>query len=149
MKRTFDLGSPTLSQATAARLLRDHYEKHLANINPRYRARRDAIVAAMEEHFPDGVTFTRPEGGFQLWVTMPPGHSAVTVYLRALSVGVQISPGPAHDIDGRYPNGFRIGYSEVTRDEIERGIPRLASVLREVIEQGPDEPTATGIGLPL
>lgn len=149
MKRTLDLGSPTLSQATAAGLLRDAYPAHLPRVRARYLGRRDALVKAMETHFPDGVTFTRPEGGFQLWAQMPVGYSSVHVYLRALARGVQISPGPAHDIEGRYLNGFRLSYSQASRDDIERGIPILGDVLREVMAAGPHEPSASGLGFPL
>lgn len=149
MKRTLDLGSPTLSQATAAGLLRDAYPAHLVRVRKRYRERRDALVKAMEKHFPTEVEFTRPEGGFQLWAQMPSGYSSVHVYLRALARGVQISPGPAHDIEGKYLNGFRVSYSEASCDEIERGIPILGDVLREVMAAGPNEPGSQGLGFPL
>ena len=86
-KRYMDLGSPTIVQAIAAAFLRGGYAKHLDKMRTYYRARRDAAVKALEEFMPDGVTWTRPQGGFQMWVTMPRGMSSVQLYLLAIERG--------------------------------------------------------------
>ncbi len=147
LKRYFNLGSPPLTQALMARFLDDGgYARHLKRMRTQNKKRRDAAVAAMERHFPDGVSFTRPDGGFQLWVTMPVGYSSIGVYLRALERGVLIHPGPGHDIDGRYQNCFRIGYGVADVEQIERGIAILGAVLTETLAESPEAPNATGLG---
>ncbi len=146
IKKYMDLGSPTLTQAIMARFLRSGgYRDHLTKMRPFYRKRCKAALAALGSQMPDGVTFTRPQGGFQLWVQLPPGYSSVRIYLAALERGVAISPGPAHDMDGRYMNCFRIGYGQATPARITQGITTLAAVVRETFAQGPEEPTATGL----
>lgn len=150
IKRYMDLGASPLPQAVMARFLASGgYAAHLARMRGHYRERALATVAALERFMPDGVSFTKPEGGFQLWVRLPPGCSSVQLFLAALERGVVISPGPAHDIDGRYLNCFRVGYGHPTPEELTEAIGRLGELVRDVIIRGPQEPTATGLGVPL
>jgi 2-aminoadipate transaminase len=130
-KRYLDLGGPSLTQAVAAAFLADGYDAHLDRVRPYYRERADATIQALEREMPSGVTFTRPEGGFQMWVVLPDGASAIQLYLRALERGVAISPGPAHDIDGRYANCFRIGYGHATPAVLRDAVARLATIVKE------------------
>jgi 2-aminoadipate transaminase len=125
-KRAMDLGSPSLVQAVAAAFLEDGYAEHLEAVRARYRAGRDALVEAIEAEMPAGTAFTRPSGGFQLWVTPPAGVSSVDLYLRGLAHGVAIGPGPVHDVDGRFPESFRLGYGRATPHDIREGVKRLA-----------------------
>jgi DNA-binding transcriptional MocR family regulator len=146
-KRYMDLGSPSIVQAIAAAFLRGGYAKHLEKMRTYYRTRRDAAVKALEEFMPEGVTWTRPQGGFQLWVTMPRGMSSVQLFLLGIERGVSIFPGPAHDIDGRFLNSFRLGYGDGTADEIRTGIKRLAGAVESLLARGPEETTASGLGI--
>ena len=135
-KRTMDLGGPALMQAMAAAFLDDGWEQHVVALRATYRARRDAALAALEAHMPKGVTWTKPEGGFQLWVTLPGDLSAVSVFLQAIERGVEIQPGPAHDIDGRYGSSFRLGFAQATPDEIRVGVERIAAIVASLLSQG-------------
>ena len=135
-KRTMDLGGPSLMQAMAAAFLDDGFEQHLETVRGVYRARRDAALTALEKHMPPGVTWTRPQGGFQLWVTLPGDLSSVSVFLQAIERGVEIQPGPAHDIDGRYASCFRLGFAQATPDEIRTGVERLAAIVTALLSQG-------------
>jgi DNA-binding transcriptional MocR family regulator len=128
-KRHMDLGGPLLVQAIAAAFLREGYARHLEKMRAYYRARRDAALAALEEHMPEGTAWTRPEGGFQTWVTLPAGTSSIALFLRAVERGVAVVPGPAHDVDGRYVDALRLGYGHGTPDEIRTGVRRLAEAL--------------------
>src|SRR5205085_1179513 len=96
----------------------------------RYRERRDAAVAALESRLPPACSFTRPQGGFQLWVTLPPGVSSLETFLRAVQAGVAVGPGPAHDVDGRYAGALRLGYGREDPPRIREGIRRLGDVVR-------------------
>lgn len=144
-KRYMDLGGPALTQAIAAEFLRDGYDAHLAKMRTFYRARRDAVLKALSA-MPDGVTWTKPDGGFQMWITMPKGLSSIQLYLLALERGVAISPGPAHDIDGRFLNCFRIGYGHASPDELRDAVGRLAAAVKSLIKQGRVE-ASTGLGI--
>lgn len=149
IRRWMDLGGPPLMQAILACFLNHGYAEHLAWIRSHYRERCEVICQALEQHMPEGVVFTRPEGGFHLWVQMPVGFSSVQVYLRALERGVAIYPGSAHDIDGRYLHCFRLSYGCASPEEIQHGVAVVAQVVRDTLKRGPAEPTATGFGLPM
>jgi 2-aminoadipate transaminase len=142
-----DLGCPSLVQAIAAEFLKTGYSKHLERIRPYYRVRRDAALAALEELMPEGVRWTRPQGGFQLWVTMPTGASSIQLFLQGIERGVSIVPGPAHDVDGRYLNCFRLGYAHPTPEEIRTGIKRLQPIIAALLSRGANGavPTEPGI----
>ncbi len=144
-KRYMDLGGPALTQAVAAVFLRDGYEDHLVGMREYYRVRRDAVLKALPG-MPEGTTWTKPEGGSQMWVTLPRGLSSIRLYLLALERGVAISPGPAHDIDGRFVNCFRIGYGHLAPEELKDAVGRLAEAVKTLLRQGPVE-SATGLGI--
>lgn len=71
LKRYMDLGGSTVPQAIMADLLEQAYPKHLEAMRPYYRERRDAMIVALEKALPGEVQFTRPEGGFHLWLRVP------------------------------------------------------------------------------
>lgn len=144
-KRYMDLGGPALTQAVAAAFLRDGYDAHVGRMREHYRARRDAVLRALSA-MPEGVTWTKPEGGFQMWVTMPRGISSIQLYLLGLERGVAIMPGPAHDIDGRFLNCFRLVYGHQTPEQLKEAVGRLADAVHHLIRQGPVE-SSTGLGI--
>ena len=149
-KRYMDIGSASLTQAIAAAFIRAGYHKHLETIRAVYRERRDAALAALAEYMPEGVTWTKPQGGFQMWVTAQPrGISSIQLFLRAIDNGVAIGPGPAHDIDGRYLNSFRLGYGSASPAEIRSGIQRLGAIVRSLIDRATEQSSAGGLGVVL
>ena len=142
-KRTMDVATPPLVQAVAAAFLSDGYEAHLAEVRADYRARRDAVISALEASMPEGTTWTRPDGGFQLWVTLPEGVSALDLFLRGLAHGVAIGPGPAYDMDGRYTGSFRLGYAPGTLADLSEGVRRIARALEDLrLRRGADAASA-------
>ena len=146
-KRSLDLGGPSLVQAIAAAFLEDGYEDHVARVRALYRTRRDAALEALAAHMPEGVSWTRPQGGFQLWVTLPAGMSSLSLHRLALERGVAIQPGPAHDVDGRFASSFRLGYGRASPDEIRAAVERLAAAVRALAREGAR--AAPGPGVPV
>ncbi len=149
-KRFMDVGGPSLTQAIAAEFLRDGrdgYDHHLDTIRAIYHERRDAALAALKQYMPDGVSWTRPQGGFQLWVTLARPLSSIQLFLNGIEHGVSINPGPAHDIDGRYLNCFRLGYGHAAPDEIRTGVERLAEIVKKLLARGDEESGGLGITL--
>ena len=132
LKLAADTQSSTLNMHAVARFLeRFDIDAHVARVRAAYRAKRDVMLAAMEEHFPDGVTFTRPEGGLFTWVSFPEGFdSAAFMAERALpEARVAYVPGgtffPATDV----PNHARFCYSGVPEQQMVDGIRRLGALL--------------------
>jgi len=113
-----------LAQATVHEFItRGLFEPNLQRVNGLIKARRDAMLAALDKHF-SGATWTRPQGGYFVWVTLPVGTVAKDVIDRA--EGVTAVPGP--DFGGP-AHTMRLAYSFVSPDEIETGVERLAGAV--------------------
>jgi DNA-binding transcriptional MocR family regulator len=111
-----------LAQATVHEFItRGLFEPNLQRVNGLLKARRDAMLAALDKHF-SGARWTRPQGGYFIWLTLPVGTVAKDVIDRA--EGVTAVPGP--DFGGP-PNTMRLAYSFVSPDAIETGVERLAA----------------------
>ncbi len=113
-----------LNQAVAFEFIRrGNFEPNLVRVNGLLRARRDAMLAALEKHL-SGCTWTRPEGGYFIWLEFPQGTIAKNVLEKA--EGVTFVPG----VDcGGMPNTARLAFSFVSPEEIEVGIERIAAAL--------------------
>ena len=113
-----------LNQAIAFEFIRrGNFEPNLERINGLLKTRRDAMLAALEQHL-SGCTWTRPEGGYFVWLEFPEGTDAKTVLDAAK--GVTFVPG----VDcGGQPNTARLAFSFVSPDEIELGVERIAAAL--------------------
>jgi 2-aminoadipate transaminase len=146
-KRYVDLGGPSLTQAISAVFLRNGYAEHLQKVRAAYRVGRDAAVGALEKYMAKSVAWMRPQGGFQLWVTMPPAISSIQLFLAAAEQGVSIVPGPAHDVDGRFLNCFRLGYGYCPPEEIRTGIARLGQIIQRLGARGAEQGPASGLGI--
>lgn len=113
-----------LAQATVHEFItRGSFEPNLKRVNGLIKARRDAMLGALEKHF-SGAKWTRPEGGYFIWLDLDPGTDAKEVIARA--EGVTAVAGP--DFGGS-PSSLRLAYSFVSPDEIEAGIERLAAAV--------------------
>lgn len=139
-----DMHTPALIQR-AVDLLLQHpdTEAHLERLRQEYRRRRDAIIAAMERHFPTGVTWTRPEGGFHLWVKVPAHVPVMSLFFEATRRGVAFAPGQVFFPGEASENGLRLSFSSVTVAQIEAGIPILGELLSQYLHRPPQatEPT--------
>lgn len=101
-----------------------------------YRQRRDVMLDALAAHLPDGVTYTRPHGGFFSWLTLPgrPGEvDTVAIQRRALDAKVSYVPGRAFYADERGGDSLRLAFSRVPDEQIAEGVRNLAGVLAEEI----------------
>jgi 2-aminoadipate transaminase len=133
-KQASDLHTDGLSQRVLYRYLADNdVEAHIARIRERYRRQRDAMVAAMARHMPEGVTHTRPKGGMFLWATLPEGVSSLALVRRAMEAGVVFVPGHSFYTDGGGDDTMRLNFSNCDEGTIEEGVKRLAAAIREAI----------------
>ena len=111
---------------------RGNFEPNLERICPLLRARRDAMLAALERDFPAEAAWSRPEGGYFLWLDLPGGARSSDLLRRATEAGVTAITGTDFYPDGRDGHGsVRLAYSAVSPQAIAEGIARLASLLPE------------------
>jgi DNA-binding transcriptional MocR family regulator len=129
-KQADDLCSPTLIQRAMALFIQHGWlANHLRRAIPQYRERRDALMAAMARHFPSGLRWTSPSGGFCSWVALPPGVSTADLYLAAVERGVAFAPGDVF-FAGAPPQPYmRLSFSSLTPELIGEATLILGQVL--------------------
>lgn len=131
MKQGADLHSSTFCQMVAYEVARDGFlDRHVRTIREVYGERRNAMLAALERHFPPGVRWTKPRGGLFLWVTLPEGFDSTALLKEALErERVAFVPGSSFFPRGGGERTCRLNFSYATPDVIEEGIRRLARVI--------------------
>ncbi len=123
--------NPFVSYVVADYCLRGLLEPHVATLVERYRGRRDTMLAALKAHMPEEVRWTKPMGGFFVWLTLPPGLAAQEVRTEAEQQGITFLPGPPFFAEGGGENNFRLAFSYLSSQDIEKGIAILGEVIRE------------------
>ncbi len=111
-------------------LLQPHIEEIIAT----YRERRDAMLAALERYFPEGVRWTKPEGGLFLWVILPEEVDSVELLKEAVEEKVAFVPGTAFYADGTGHNTMRLTFATANPEMIEEGIKRLGKAIKKRLE---------------
>jgi DNA-binding transcriptional MocR family regulator len=130
VKQASDLNSANLNQMVMHTLVETTYERQVTAARSHYRRRRDAMLAALEAHMPDGVTWTEPQGGLFVWVRLPDGCNGAALLERAVrEAGVAFVPGGAFFFDGSGRNTMRLSYSLPDEATIREGIRRLAGLI--------------------
>lgn len=133
MKQAADLHSATTNQIVTEHVARRHFDAHVATLRATYRARRDAMLAALAREMPEGVTWTRPEGGMFVWLTLPGHIDAADLLAQSLqSERVAFVPGRAFFADGSNGNTLRLSFSCADEAAINQGITRLGRLIRRV-----------------
>lgn len=130
-KQCLDLCPPVLDQYMAAEFMGSGaLDANLEKTIAEYRHRRDLMVNLLEKYMPSGVSWTYPEGGLFLWLTLPESVDTVAMYDEALSKGVAYVAGSFFYTDGSHRNTMRLNFSFVEESKMEPGIKTLASVVR-------------------
>ncbi|MCW3982264.1 MAG: PLP-dependent aminotransferase family protein [Candidatus Bathyarchaeota archaeon] len=131
-KQSMDLCSPTFTQLVVAEYLkRGLLFKHVEKIRKLYGRKLKTMLAALEQHMPDGVEWSRPEGGLFLWIKLPKATSASDLFPKAIKEKVAYVVGSAFHCNGEGRNTMRINFSYSTEQQIIEGVRRLATVLKE------------------
>ena len=132
LKQTVDLQSSSFAQRQASYYI-DMYDldAHVAKIRELYGKRRTLMYDSMKKYFPQGLSFTYPEGGLFTWVTLPENIDAKAIMPEVIEKKVAYVPGGAFYPNGGNGNHFRLNYSNMPEDRIVEGIKRLAEVLKE------------------
>ena len=132
LKLAVDLQSSSFAQRQASYFI-DMFDldAHVEKIKALYGKRRTLMYDSMKEYFPEGVTFTYPEGGLFTWVTLPENMDAKEIMPKVLEKNVAYVPGGPFYPNGGNANHFRLNYSNMPEDRIVEGIKRLGAVLKE------------------
>ena len=130
VKQGADLQVSSFDQMLASKFM-DMYDlnEHVEKIKAVYKVRRDLMLKTMEETFPAGVTWTKPEGGLFTWVTLPEGVDAGKIAPKLLEQNVAYVPGGAFYPYPGKENHFRLNYSNATEENLVEGIKRIGAVL--------------------
>jgi 2-aminoadipate transaminase len=134
-KQATDLCTSTLTQYFALEYFaEDRWRDYVDNLCDIYRSRRDAMLEALERHFPEQATWTRPAGGLFVWATLPAYIDTSDLLAKALRENVAFVPGAAAYVDGkRGGNSMRLNFSGSGEDEIREGIRRIGRVVSEQV----------------
>ncbi len=134
-KQAMDLCGPALTQAMVAVLLaRGTLLERLPTVVGLYRHKRDVMLDALAREMPEGVSWTRPEGGLFLWVRLPEGVDAGAMLKVALEEeAVAYVPGQPFHADGSGQNTLRLNFSYPSEAEIKDGIARLGRIVRRSV----------------
>jgi 2-aminoadipate transaminase len=130
-KQSANLCGSSLDQRIILACLRGGMiEEQKARIRPYYRAKRDVMLDALAREMPRGVTWTRPQGGLFVWLTLPDGVDAESLLEAAVAEGVAYVTGAPFFVDGGGENTMRLTFAREDAPAIEEGIKRLGRVLR-------------------
>jgi 2-aminoadipate transaminase len=131
-KEAADLCASSLNMLVTERYFAgDHWRTNLATLVDTYRSRRDAMLEALAETFPAEATWTKPAGGFYVWVTLPDWFDTKGLLAAAVERRVAYVPGTAFYPDGRGKNQMRLAFSYPPEDRIREGIARLGSLVAD------------------
>jgi 2-aminoadipate transaminase len=137
LKQGADLHTNTFAQYVLYEYIKaGNLDRHIQEIKTAYSERRDVMIQALKEHFPEGVKWYEPEGGLFLWVELPEAISATDLLPVAVEQKVAYVPGkpffPYEDKD----NSLRLNFSNASPEMIREGIKRLGKVLQENVKTG-------------
>ena len=124
------------SQMAISSYLADQpWRDQIANFCELYKARRDAMLEALDAHFPKSATWTKPAGGFYVWVTLPPEIDTKAMMPKAIVAKVAYVPGTAFYADGFGSWSMRLSYCHPTPERIREGIKALGHVVEQEIQR--------------
>lgn len=133
-KQSTDLCTAPFVQKIAAKYLeKGLFDKNLKNIIKMYHRKRDVMLEAFEEFMPEGVTWTKPEGGLFLFLSLPEDMDAQELFNIALEKNVAFVLGSAFHCDGSGKNTMRINFSYVDEEKNRIGVQRLAESIKTMI----------------
>lgn len=123
---------PFLTRMVARFAANGQLERHIATLCAHYHHKRDVMLAAMQQHFPQDVQYVVPQGGFFFWCELPEGMSATALQQRAEQHGATFTSGTRCFADGQGDNAIRLAFSYLPAEQIERGIAMIGAAMREM-----------------
>jgi len=124
----FGLAPSHLTSMAVHEYLKDNKSAYVSGVATSLGRKRDAMLRSLGEYFPPTCTWTEPQGGMMIWMTLPEGTNTWDILEKAVEKGVKYNPGPIFKADRSGGNHLRLTFSHHTPDEIEEGIAVLAGV---------------------
>ncbi|MDQ4045212.1 MAG: PLP-dependent aminotransferase family protein, partial [Chloroflexota bacterium] len=131
-RQLIDLHNDRVAMRTVYYTAQDYLREHLDSVRPIYKRRRDAMLEALEEHMPANCTWSRPDGGFFIWIELPEQIDVNTFDTVAADNGVIYFPGNWFMPEEPKNNVIRLSFSTVPEDRIREGVRRLGEAVRAV-----------------
>ena len=128
--------SPFLGRVIAEMMRNGDLDRHIENLRRIYLRKLERVEDALERYASPYASYTRPLGGFFLWLQLRPGLNSRDVQVAANEKGVVVGQGPQFFADGNATNYIRLAFSYVAMEEIEEGIHRLGEAMAEVAARG-------------
>src|SRR5271155_1703314 len=131
LKQTTDLHTDQLAQAAMGEFMRRGYlARYTAKMKKIYRGRLETMEQALAKHMPEGMAWSRPEGGLSVWVTLPTGVDAAELLIHLRERGVIFVPGRFFYFQHPQPNALRLSFAALDEKQIVRGVQSLAELLK-------------------
>lgn len=127
-----DGGTSAFTSRAVAEYLKEHLEARMDTLLGVYRAKRDAMLEALEEHLAGVATWSRPRGGLFIWVRLPDGIDTTKLLEAAHAAGVTYLPGTNFSPEGKGANCLRLSFAYLSPEKIREGIGVLARVVKAV-----------------
>ncbi len=129
-KQALDLCTNTFTQFIVNDFMKSgSLDLHIMKVCEMYKPKRDIMMKAMENYFPDGYVCNKPKGGMFAWVTLPEGIDTEIMFLDALKEKVAYVHGKAFSVDGSGGRSMRLNFSYANSEKIEEGMKRLGAVI--------------------
>jgi 2-aminoadipate transaminase len=133
-KQSTDLCTSSFVQKIAAKYIeKGYFDKNLQNIINMYKEKKDVMMKAFEDYLPEGVSWTKPEGGLFLFVSLPEDMDAEDLFLKAVENNVAFVIGKVFHCDDSGKNTMRINFSFASKEEIVEGVKRLGKAITEMM----------------
>ncbi|MFZ6815686.1 PLP-dependent aminotransferase family protein [Undibacterium sp. Rencai35W] len=130
-KQAADLHTATLTQMVVYEVIKDGFlGEHIPTIRSFYSGQCDVMLNAMTKHFPEGVTWTRPEGGMFIWVTLPKHIDSKQLLDEAIAQNVAFVPGGPFYANNPATNTLRLSFVTVSPERINEGIEKLGKLIK-------------------
>jgi DNA-binding transcriptional MocR family regulator len=124
------------SQLSISSYLADQpWRAQIASFTKLYKVRKDAMLESLQKYFPAGTSWTKPEGGFYVWITLPPEIDTNALMPKAIVAKVAYVPGTAFYADGFGSWSMRLSYCYPTPERIRDGVKSLGAVITEEMER--------------
>jgi len=125
--------SPFVQKISAKYLEKGYYAENLVKTIAMYKEKKEVMMKAFDDFMPEGVTWTRPEGGLFLFLTLPEHMDSEELFMEALKEKVAFVIGHVFHCDGSGKNTMRINFSYATKDQIVEGVKRLATAIKKTM----------------
>ncbi len=134
IKQGIDSCSPNYTQVIADEFMRQGYmDTYLKKIRKEYAERSRLMLEALKKHMPEEINWSHPKGGFYIWVEMPRYMDSSEVLKESIKNGAVFVIGKTFDPEGKNNNFFRLSYSNMDKDEIEKGVEIIASAIKKTL----------------